>query len=1106
MLCKIWLDVVQPFMKLCQEPGGNTCERNRELEQKYRFFGTAAIETLRNIGETVLLPDVSAELACLEQVAELMKEKDHLIKKGLKAFYTNCAVTSTDLLSTYETCAVPETDIRLLFHLKPSEEEYDNLSNAVKAIEVEKKGVKSPVPAVQTPDSLEPVAVEVEKLTQLFRDLAHSPEFFLVQNLRSFYQLKKRLEQFEWINWTSKYFLATDIQVQEDSQPSSGDRLLLNDLLQDIVIGHNLLVDHSKQPVFFLQSPVPPAAERLASNRTMIEKRIRNLAFNLEGDVPFSILSLFCKSQASFEVAHTELDVNKRLSEDLLKLRRRSSSQQVTGSVTASSAVQNSYDDDLIVNSRPRRGVKPVYTVKDLQAPLAGYMEVMKTGKSAREGEAKPKTENGATEKSVVGKRHAEQVDDVNKVQGLLKLKQVLLVSKKPARAKDLFFIDTPTKVTWATYDSLSIVDKQRVSPCPLLAAHLHARKQTESTKKVHPSNAESDSSQETIGECLVVPKLLPTMVSAVEWFKDVMASELSVAKGSFGQDRETSAGEKDSVGDAAIDQLHYVFSRRLLLLQNEIKKVVIWRSLARTCLKSTSLKQSVENNSYFVLKRLLQVKNTDLQLRIKLKEEGRIKQELEAADSWLKKVRALTPSGVTARELLEKGESTKPSEALLEKLLSEGQKLKGYFEELDYLRKSLKSAKKWLSRLKESGLEKGEANVLTLRELLREAETVPVDLSRHTAIVEEATKRYCFCRKPRQTDKFSMISCETCSDLFHKQCIFYEATANVLKVDAETVAMFPFEQLEAIQCARCLIRRKLAVLKGIVKMVYIRVAVSLETIDENDSFDKNQTSRDYHFFAKYSRWAEKCFELFQADSLLQAVIPDFDTHLDMKVEANGVHTDELSLRALRTEFSVFSQCYDANLLLQCLYIKVWCLEALAIINPKQEAGDKFSLISLRRLVEHGQKLSDVVLFEGLMLHSAIGTPQAHHFAYLPGTDFFQKLLQRADGWLSKVHQLINNKTMDSRTIVSACNDLAEDYNHIVVEFPAEVKKVLAILDDSANRYCSCNGFNIGHFMIGCEVCEKWFHGDCVHLTKEQGESLTSWTCPGCTTSPKNSI
>jgi len=39
-----------------------------------------------------------------------------------------------------------------------------------------------------------------------------------------------------------------------------------------------------------------------------------------------------------------------------------------------------------------------------------------------------------------------------------------------------------------------------------------------------------------------------------------------------------------------------------------------------------------------------------------------------------------------------------------------------------------------------------------------------------------------------------------------------------------------------------------------------------------------------------------------------------------------------------------------------------------------------------------------------------------------------------------------------------------------------------------------------GSFMVGCDICDNWYHGDCVGINKDEANGLESYLCPRCAT------
>ncbi|KAJ4720075.1 PHD finger alfin-like protein [Melia azedarach] len=69
---------------------------------------------------------------------------------------------------------------------------------------------------------------------------------------------------------------------------------------------------------------------------------------------------------------------------------------------------------------------------------------------------------------------------------------------------------------------------------------------------------------------------------------------------------------------------------------------------------------------------------------------------------------------------------------------------------------------------------------------------------------------------------------------------------------------------------------------------------------------------------------------------------------------------------------------------------------------------------------------------------------------------------------------------------------------------PELLEESLGEVDDAENdeTFCgSCGGsYNSDQFWIGCDVCERWYHGKCVKITPAKAESIKQYKCPSCST------
>lgn len=57
------------------------------------------------------------------------------------------------------------------------------------------------------------------------------------------------------------------------------------------------------------------------------------------------------------------------------------------------------------------------------------------------------------------------------------------------------------------------------------------------------------------------------------------------------------------------------------------------------------------------------------------------------------------------------------------------------------------------------------------------------------------------------------------------------------------------------------------------------------------------------------------------------------------------------------------------------------------------------------------------------------------------------------------------------------------------------------VSDDSSTGapvYCICRKSDTSRFMIGCDSCEEWFHGDCISITAEYAKKILQFYCLSC--------
>ncbi|EDS26515.1 CpG-binding protein [Culex quinquefasciatus] len=65
-------------------------------------------------------------------------------------------------------------------------------------------------------------------------------------------------------------------------------------------------------------------------------------------------------------------------------------------------------------------------------------------------------------------------------------------------------------------------------------------------------------------------------------------------------------------------------------------------------------------------------------------------------------------------------------------------------------------------------------------------------------------------------------------------------------------------------------------------------------------------------------------------------------------------------------------------------------------------------------------------------------------------------------------------------------------------DLPERKSKIATILKQDGQAYCICRSSDSSRFMIGCDACEEWYHGDCINVTEKEAKHIKHYYCQRC--------
>ncbi|KAL1502138.1 hypothetical protein ABEB36_007328 [Hypothenemus hampei] len=63
---------------------------------------------------------------------------------------------------------------------------------------------------------------------------------------------------------------------------------------------------------------------------------------------------------------------------------------------------------------------------------------------------------------------------------------------------------------------------------------------------------------------------------------------------------------------------------------------------------------------------------------------------------------------------------------------------------------------------------------------------------------------------------------------------------------------------------------------------------------------------------------------------------------------------------------------------------------------------------------------------------------------------------------------------------------------------PERQSKIDTLLRQDGQAYCICRSSDSSRFMIACDACEEWYHGDCINISEKDAKLIKQYFCVRC--------
>jgi hypothetical protein len=163
----------------------------------------------------------------------------------------------------------------------------------------------------------------------------------------------------------------------------------------------------------------------------------------------------------------------------------------------------------------------------------------------------------------------------------------------------------------------------------------------------------------------------------------------------------------------------------------------------------------------------------------------------------------------------------------------------------------------------------------------------------------------------------------------------------------------------------------------------------------------------------------------------------------------------------------------DVDAVLISFKIFSWCLQLLEVLMRKPKVEE------IRSLLSHSES-------------GQFKLPEAKCVRML------RSVTSRALIWQAKARKALQPIAGEVQPYdLALLREILQAAKEIPFAMPEETQ-LWNTIEDQGTRHCICGGPGDGSFMLGCDTCDRWFHGSCLKIDTATGDALSNWMCPPC--------